>query len=162
MAFDSHSRKPSSSSVGTRPLGFMARYAGSLFLPNAPPTSMRSCASSSSPTAHITFCTLTEVFRPQTLIMAPPLLAGDGRLVVATNSSLRGGKKQDAPGARAAAANTFKLQNSLFGTIQNNEITAGERFPHAKVALELHASALASGQKKPGAVPRPGSLAQLC
>src|SRR6516165_10566826 len=101
---------------------------------------MRSCGSSSSPTAHITFCTLTEVFRPQILIMAPPLPARDGRLVVATNSSLRRGKKQDAPGARAAAANTFKLQNSLFGTIQNNGNTAGERFPHSKVALDSSAT----------------------
>ena len=33
---------------------------------------MRYCGSSSSPTAHITFCTLTEVFRPQILIMALP------------------------------------------------------------------------------------------
>src|SRR5262245_59882650 len=30
---------------------------------------MRSCGRTSSPTAHITFCTLTEVFRPQILIM---------------------------------------------------------------------------------------------
>src|SRR5436309_13285369 len=30
---------------------------------------MRSCASFSSPTAHITFCTFTEVVRPQILIM---------------------------------------------------------------------------------------------
>src|SRR2546430_15996612 len=43
---------------------------------------MRSCGSSSSPTAHITFCTLTEVFRPQILIMALPSLTCDGRFVV--------------------------------------------------------------------------------
>src|SRR5215470_8545931 len=43
---------------------------------------MRSCGSSSSPTAHITFCTLTEVFRPQILIMALPSLPRDGRIVV--------------------------------------------------------------------------------
>src|SRR5215510_13377488 len=69
MEFDSHSRNSSSCSVGTRPFGFIARYAGSLFLPNGPPISMRSCGRPSSPTAHITFCTLTEVFRPQILIM---------------------------------------------------------------------------------------------
>src|SRR5262245_62415404 len=34
---------------------------------------MRSCGRPSSPTAHITFCTLTEVFRPQILIIAIPL-----------------------------------------------------------------------------------------
>src|SRR5262245_64101402 len=34
---------------------------------------MRSCGSSSSPIAHITFCTLTEVLRPQILIIRPPL-----------------------------------------------------------------------------------------
>src|SRR6516225_11236518 len=121
---------------------------------------IRSCGSSSSPTAHITFCTFTEVLRPQILIMVPPLLAGDGRSVVATNSSLRGGKKQDAPGARAATANTFKLKNSLFGTIQNNKITAGERFLHSKVALDSSATVVAAGQQKsPEAVSRPGSLA---
>src|ERR1700693_1005368 len=70
MELDSHSGKPSSSSsVGTRECGFSARYAGSLFLPNAPPTSMRVCSSLSSPTAHIAFCTLDEVLRPQILII---------------------------------------------------------------------------------------------
>src|SRR5262249_42008741 len=73
MEFDSHSRNSSSCSVGTRPFGFIARYAGSLFLPNGPPISMRLCGRPSSPTAHITFCTLTEVFRPQILIIAIPL-----------------------------------------------------------------------------------------
>src|SRR5215218_5883421 len=33
---------------------------------------MRSCGTPSSPSAHITFCTLTEVLRPQTLIMSFP------------------------------------------------------------------------------------------
>src|SRR5690606_5666928 len=61
-------RKPSSSCrVGTSPFGFMARYSVSRFLPKAPPTSMRSCGRPSSPTAHITFCTLDDVLRPQIL-----------------------------------------------------------------------------------------------
>ena len=33
--------------------------------PNGPPMSMRSCASPSSPSAHITFCTLIEFLRPR-------------------------------------------------------------------------------------------------
>src|SRR5215467_1085489 len=65
MEFDSHSRNSSSSSVGTRPFGFIARYAGSRFLPNGPPMSMRSCLSPISPIAHITFCTFDDVVRPQ-------------------------------------------------------------------------------------------------
>src|SRR5215813_14104142 len=94
MAFDSHSRKPSSSSVGTRPFGFMARYAGSLFLPNAPPTSMRSCSSLSSPTAHIAFCTLDDVLRPQILIIAislPDIFLANG----AAKRDRRGGPGDD-------------------------------------------------------------------
>src|SRR5262249_49811938 len=57
---------------------------------------MRSCGSSSSPTAHITFCTLTEVFRPQILIMALPSLARDGRFVVPAIHRCARGRKQAA------------------------------------------------------------------
>src|SRR5262245_1419395 len=72
---DSHNRKPSSSSsVGTRPFGFIARYFGSLFMPNGPPISMRVCSSPSSPTAHIAFCTLDDVLRPHILIIAASFL----------------------------------------------------------------------------------------
>src|SRR5256885_5822656 len=39
------------------------------FLNITPPISTRSCGSLSSPTAHITFCTLIEVVRPQILSM---------------------------------------------------------------------------------------------
>src|SRR5262245_63816430 len=70
MELDSHRMNPSSSSsVGTGPFSFLAWWGGSLFLPNAPPMSMRSCGSLSSPTAHITFCTLIEFLRPQILII---------------------------------------------------------------------------------------------
>jgi hypothetical protein len=62
--------KPSSSSiVGTRPLGFMARYGFSRFLPNGPPMSMRSTGRPISVTAHITFWTFDDVLRPQTFSM---------------------------------------------------------------------------------------------
>ena len=64
----------SSCRVGTRPVGFMARYSGVSVLPNAPPTSMRSKGKPSSPSPHRTFITLLDVARPQTilLLMASP------------------------------------------------------------------------------------------
>src|SRR6266481_9676715 len=83
---------------------------------------MRSCGSSSSPTAHITFCTLTEVFRPQILIMAFPSLPRDGRFAVSADSSLRAGRKQAAGPASEGkrGRHTLQLQNSLLKTIRNN------------------------------------------
>ena len=70
MELDSHSTKSPSTSVGTRPLGFIARYSGSQFLPNAMPASMRSKARSSSCRHQSTFWTLTELGRPQMVICA--------------------------------------------------------------------------------------------
>ena len=64
MALDSHSTKPSSSMVGTSPLGFIARYSGMSVPPKAPPTSARPYARSSSAQHHRTFCTLEEFERP--------------------------------------------------------------------------------------------------
>src|SRR5215467_4384556 len=65
IELDSHSRKSPSTSVGTRPLGFIARYSGVLFFPNWRPASMRSYGTPSSARHHSTFCTLTELDRPQ-------------------------------------------------------------------------------------------------
>ena len=41
VVFDSHSTRPSSTTVGMRPFGFIARYPASLLRPKAPPTSSR-------------------------------------------------------------------------------------------------------------------------
>src|SRR5512147_2739164 len=69
MLFDSHSTKSPSLMVGTRPLGFMAAYSGSLLPPNLPPQSRRSNCTPSSPQHQRTFCTLEESVRPQILII---------------------------------------------------------------------------------------------
>src|SRR5262245_20918259 len=71
MAFDSHRTRPPSSMVGTRPFGFIRRYSGVPTTPKAMPASIRRCATPTSASAHITFCTLTEFVRPQTVTMLP-------------------------------------------------------------------------------------------
>src|ERR1700675_5023788 len=65
MAFDSQSTSPSSSIVGTRPLGLRLRYRAVFTTPNAPPASIRSYPSDISSQHHSTFWTLTELFLPQ-------------------------------------------------------------------------------------------------
>ncbi|CFP62313.1 Uncharacterised protein [Bordetella pertussis] len=74
MALDSHRMKPPSSISGTLRLGFMRRYSGVSSPPNWPPASMKVCGSASSRTAHMTFCTLTELSRPQIFSMSKPLV----------------------------------------------------------------------------------------
>src|SRR3546814_190083 len=69
MLFDSHSTNPSSSMVGTRPFGFMARYSGVRLPPNGPPTSTRSNGSPSSAQVQRAFMTLLDVVRPQIFSM---------------------------------------------------------------------------------------------
>src|SRR5471032_212240 len=59
---------PPSSIVGTTPLGFIFRYQGWSFLPNAPPTSSRSYFTPHSSAHHSTFITLIELARPQIFI----------------------------------------------------------------------------------------------
>jgi hypothetical protein len=49
--------------------------------------------------------------------MALSSLAGDGRLVVATNSSLRGGKKQDAPRRKGGSGQHVQVAKLI---VQNN------------------------------------------
>src|ERR1700750_2418389 len=65
IELDSHSTKSPSTKVGTRPLGFIARYSASLLRPNCMPASIRSWAMSSSARHQSTFCTFTEFGRPQ-------------------------------------------------------------------------------------------------
>src|ERR1700722_8840234 len=65
MAWLSQMIVPSSSITGTRRLGFTAPNSSVSRPPNGPPASMCLCGSPSSPTAHITFCTLMEFRRPQ-------------------------------------------------------------------------------------------------
>src|SRR6185312_7262069 len=65
--------KPSSSSVGTRPVGFFARYSGVSLPPNLPPTSTRSYFRLSSSQHQTTFCTLIEESRPRILSIASSL-----------------------------------------------------------------------------------------
>src|SRR3546814_11505197 len=76
MLYDSHRTNPSSSMVGTRPFGFMARYSGVRLPPNGPPTSTRSNGSPSSAHVQRTFMTLLEVVRRQLFRMeGDPLTA---------------------------------------------------------------------------------------
>src|SRR5205809_512555 len=65
MTLDSQSTTSPSCSVGMRRLGFSAKYSAVLRPPYSRPTSIRSCGSRSSPIAHMTFCTLLDVLRPQ-------------------------------------------------------------------------------------------------
>src|SRR5688500_4141816 len=53
--------------VGTKPFGFLSRYALSLLPPNFPPQSTRLNSKSSSPQHQSTFCTFEESVRPQIL-----------------------------------------------------------------------------------------------
>src|SRR5262245_49375850 len=70
MVLDSHSTNGPSSMVGTSPFGFNARYCGVLTTPKLPPASRRWYCWPSSSQHHSTFCTLTELFRPQILSIA--------------------------------------------------------------------------------------------
>src|SRR6266571_8291953 len=72
MLCDSHSTKPSSSMVGTSPVGFILRYSGVLLTPNCMPASMRSYFSPSSSAAHSAFFTFTELVLPQIFSMVSP------------------------------------------------------------------------------------------
>src|SRR5712691_5730223 len=76
MLCDSHSLKPSSSIVGTRPVGFIFRYSGVLLTPKCKPASMRSYLRPSSSAAHSAFLTLTELTRPQIFNIKKFLKAG--------------------------------------------------------------------------------------
>src|SRR5882672_9394367 len=77
MLCDSHSTKPSSSMVGTSPVGFILRYSGVLLTPNCMPASMRSYFRPSSSAAHSAFFTLTELVLPQILSMVSPKIGTD-------------------------------------------------------------------------------------
>src|SRR5215475_5553446 len=69
--------RPLSLIVGTRPLGFIARYSGSRLPTKGPPRSTRSYSMPSSAQHHSTFCTLDEVVRPQIFsIAASPITVG--------------------------------------------------------------------------------------
>ena len=72
MECDSHRTKPSSSMVGTSPVGFMARYCWVLLTPNWRPASMRSYFRPSSSAAQSAFFTLTELMRPQIFSIQNP------------------------------------------------------------------------------------------
>src|SRR5215204_552816 len=77
MALDSQSTTSPSCRAGTRPFGLSAKYDGSRLPPKAPPTSVCSCMTAVSPTAHITFCTLDEFLRPQIFSIALPARVGE-------------------------------------------------------------------------------------
>src|SRR4051812_44579700 len=84
MVCDSHSTKPSSFIVGTRPVGFIFRYSGVLLTPNCSPASMRSYFRPSSSTVQSAFFTLTELTRPQIFSIDPQKQASEShRLAVA-------------------------------------------------------------------------------
>src|SRR5215469_12249021 len=67
MAWLSHTTTPPSLMTGTRPCGFMLRNAALSNPPKSPPAGTCSCARPNSPTNHITFWTLNEFRRPQTV-----------------------------------------------------------------------------------------------
>src|SRR3954471_20752485 len=83
MVCDSHSRKPSSSMVGTRPVGFIFRYSGVLLIPNCMPASIRSYLRPSSSAAHSAFFSFTEFVRPQIFSMQDLSSETDGLAVPA-------------------------------------------------------------------------------
>src|SRR5215212_9178347 len=83
MVCDSQRTKPSSSMVGTRPVGFMRRYSGVLFTPNCMPASIRSYLSPSSSATQSAFFTFTELTRPQIFSMRTLLSKSDGLAVAA-------------------------------------------------------------------------------
>src|SRR5215831_7863969 len=91
IVFDSQRTKPLSLIVGTRPLGFIARYSRSRLPPNGPPRSTRSYSMPSSAQHQSTFCTLDDVVRPQIFnIVAPPVgfTRIEPQLLVRRNNSL--------------------------------------------------------------------------
>src|SRR6476620_7288263 len=67
MALLSHRLNDPSCSVGTSPVGFMARYSGASVRPKAPPASIRSKGRFNSTRPQSTFITLLDVVRPQTM-----------------------------------------------------------------------------------------------
>src|SRR5262245_42968039 len=71
MALDRHRTRCRSTMLAARPSGFVRRYYGVPTTPKARPASIRRCATPSSASAHITFCTLMEFVRPQTVTMLP-------------------------------------------------------------------------------------------
>jgi len=72
------------------------------------------------------------------------------------------GQKTRRPRRKGGSGQHVQVAKLIVTTIQNNKITAGQRFPHSKVALDASATVVAAGQQKsPEAAYRPGSLAQL-
>src|SRR5437868_1935804 len=92
MAWLSHTTTPPSSMTGTRRFGFISPNSSVSSPPNGPPASIRSCATPSSPTAHIAFCTLMELRRPQIFSISHALeraaLAEQQRLAVVDQLSV--------------------------------------------------------------------------
>src|SRR5207237_7376271 len=74
IPFDSQSTSPSSSIVGTRPLGLRLRYRGVFTTPNGPPASIRLYPSDNSSQHQSTFCTLSELLLPQIVSMVEPAM----------------------------------------------------------------------------------------
>src|SRR5579875_930788 len=111
MAWDSHTTVPPSAMTGTRPWGFMARKVGASSPPNAPPAGMCSWARPSSPTSHITFCTLNELRRPQILSIAGLASRNDAPRWVRGTVAVKG-KSREGAGAIAldSAAAAFLHQ----------------------------------------------------
>src|SRR5262245_43928424 len=122
---------------------------------------MRSCGSSSSPTAHITFCTLTEVLRPQILIMAPPYARLGQPLCCPGHSSLRLGRKQAARGGARQASSGQHVQ--VVKPVAKNSPKTRKLRPRLAPAREgcartPHATALAARNKKARERVSPGLL----
>src|SRR3954452_549335 len=68
--------------VGTRLVGFMARYSGVLVRPNAPPASIRSNGRFSSARPQSTFITLLDVARPQTMRFGLSAMVSSGLIAM--------------------------------------------------------------------------------
>src|SRR5271154_6610536 len=83
MECDSHRMKPSSSSVGTRPFGFILRYSVVFTTPYCMPALRRSNSRPSSSRHQSVFFTLTEFFRPQIFSISFLLLESRGLAIAA-------------------------------------------------------------------------------
>src|SRR4029450_7345825 len=124
MECDSHSTKPSSSIVGTSPVGFIFRYSGVLLTPNCRPASMRWYWSPSSSAAHSTFFTFTEFVLPQIFNIAPPK----------SDTEIRDGPRFISPVILGKRGPSLFFGRSPFSRLEAHGLTVAARIAGSEVA----------------------------